>query len=76
MPGVGRGKAKAKGIIRVGPRSATVTGAPMGATVLDPGQTDGSAVPRLRKRPAADIPETLVTKLVGGSPAGDNEESG
>jgi hypothetical protein len=41
----------------------------MGATVLDPGQPDGGAVPRLRKRPGANMPETLVAKVVRESHA-------
>ena len=46
----------------------------MDAVVLDLGQSDGGAVPRLRKRLAADIPATLAAKCVEGWPAGVDEE--
>ena len=75
MPRVGFGKAKAKIIIRVGPRSEVVKGVPMGAVALELGLPDGGAVPRERKRLAAYIPETLVAEVVGRSPARVDQES-
>ncbi len=47
----------------------------MGATALEPGQPEGGTVPRLRKRPATENPETLVAQVFEGSPAGIDKES-
>ena len=47
----------------------------MGAPALEPGQPDGGAVPRTRKRPATDIPDTLVAEVAGGPPARVDHES-
>ena len=73
LPRVGRGKAKAKSLSRVSPRLEYVKGLPMGVAALEPGQPDGVAVPRARKRPATHTPETLEAeveaKVAGGSPA-------
>ena len=51
----------------------------MGAAALEPGQPDGGAVPRTRKRPETHTPETLEakveTEVAGGSPARVDRES-
>ena len=51
----------------------------MGAAALKPGQLDGGAVPRTRKRLAAHTPETLEAEveaeIAGGSPARVDQES-
>ena len=76
---VGRGKAKAKYFSRVSLWSEVVNGVPMGAVALEPGQPDGSAVPRAWKRLAAHTPETLEAEVeaevVGRSPARVDRES-
>ena len=73
VPRVGRGKAKAKSLSRVSPRSEVVKGVPMGAVALEHGQPDGGAVPRTRKRLATHTPETLEAEVeaevVGGPPS-------
>ena len=48
----------------------------MGAAGLELGQPEGGTVPPLRKRLAAESPETLLAEVSEGSPAGLDEESG
>ena len=51
----------------------------MEATALEPGQPDGGAIPRTRKRPATNTPETpegeVEAEVAGGSPAKVDQES-
>jgi len=76
---VGRGKAKAKSLSRVSPRSEAVKGVQMGSVAPEPGQPDGGAVPRTRKHLATHIPESLEAEVeaevAGGSPAKVDRES-
>ena len=72
VPKVGRGKAKAKSLSKVSPRSEAVKGVPMGAAALEPGQPDGGAIPRTRKRPATTLEAEVEAEVAGGSPARDD----